>query len=595
MYQWAEDDFTLPEGVGRLGLSAPADGKKYVMYHGTTRANAQAILASGFCQSTGGMLGPGVYLSRDLEKASRYPIDHPEHDKVVIKVSVNVGKVIAINYQGHPRQKNWHDPRYGQVFDTAWVPPGCGMVKSGLEEDCVWDPNRIKILRTIKPRPVQLGYGAWGYMYRSSKVLKSRNAISSVLDKLQVLIIYNLPALRDQHKTGDSNTETNMYQWAEDDFTLPEGVGQLGLSAPADGKKYVMYHGTTRANAQAILASGFRQSKDGMLGPGVYLSRDLEKASRYPIGHPEHDRVVIKVSVNVGKVIRISYQGHLRQKTWHDPRYGEVYDTAWVPPKCGMVPSGLEEDCVWDPNRITIISTIKPRLVQPGYGAWGYINSETNMYQQTRFRWAEDDFTLPEGVGQLGLSAPVDGRKYVMYHGTTSASAQAILASGFRQSTGGMLGPGIYLSRDLEKASRYPIDHPEHDRVVIKVSVNVGRVIAINYQGHPRQKNWHDPRYGQVFDTAWVPPGCGMVKSGLEEDCVWDPNRIKILRTIKPRPVQPGYGAGGYMITINKQGHERQRNRRDPRYGPVYDTAWVPPRCGMVKSGLEEDCVWDPS
>ncbi|XP_067426891.1 grass carp reovirus (GCRV)-induced gene 2e [Thunnus thynnus] len=518
-FRWAEDDFTLPEGVGRLGLSAPADGKKYVMYHGTTSASAQVILASGFRQSTGGMLGPGVYLSRDLEKASRYPIDHPEHDRVVIKVSVNVGRVIVINKQGHPRQKNWHDPRYGEVYDTAWVPPGCGMVKSGLEEDCVWDPNRIKILRTIKPRPVQPGYGAGGYMYRSSKFL--------------------------------CNTETNMYQWAEDDFTLPEGVGQLGLSAPADGKKYVMYHGTTRANAQAILASGFRQSKDGMLGPGVYLSRDLEKASRYPIGHPESDRVVIKVSVNVGKVIRISYQGHLRQKTWHDPRYGEVYDTAWVPPGCGMVKSGLEEDCVWDPNRITIISTIKPRLVQPGYGygygAWGYINTETNMYQQTRFRWAEDDFTLPEGVGRLGLSAPVDGRKYVMYHGTTRANAQAILASGFRQSKDGMLGPGVYLSRDLEKAGRYPIDHPEHDRVVIKVSVNVGRVIAINYQGHPRQKTWHDPRYGQVFDTAWVPPKCGMVPSGLEEDCVWDPSSITIISTIKPRPVQPGYGARGYM------------------------------------------------
>lgn len=164
-FQWAEDDFDLPFGVVRLGHSAPVDGKKYVMYHGTTRRNAQSIQASGFRQSSDGMLGRGVYLSRDLEKASRYPIDHPEHDRIVIKVVVNVGKVIAINYQGHPRRKTWHDSMCGPVYDTAWVPPKCGMVKSGLEEDCVWDPNRIQIISTINPIPVSTPreYSAWGY------------------------------------------------------------------------------------------------------------------------------------------------------------------------------------------------------------------------------------------------------------------------------------------------------------------------------------------------------------------------------------------------------------------------------------------------
>ncbi|XP_076607666.1 uncharacterized protein LOC143333504 [Chaetodon auriga] len=162
-YQWEEDDFDVPYGVGRLGLSAPVNGRKYVMYHGTTRQNAQSIKREGFQQSADGMLGRGVYLSRDLEKASRYPIDHPEYDRAVVKVVVNVGKVIAINYQGHPRQRTWHDHRYGEAFDTAWVPPKCGMVRSGLEEDCVWDPNRIKITKIIKPKPVQTS-GAWGYM-----------------------------------------------------------------------------------------------------------------------------------------------------------------------------------------------------------------------------------------------------------------------------------------------------------------------------------------------------------------------------------------------------------------------------------------------
>ncbi|GAA6222120.1 uncharacterized protein LOC108888610 [Lates japonicus] len=89
------------------------------MYHGTTKKNAQSIKANGFKQSADGMLGRGVYLSRDLKKASRYPINHPESDRAVLKVKVDVGKVIAINRKGHPMQKSWHDKGY----DTAWVPP----------------------------------------------------------------------------------------------------------------------------------------------------------------------------------------------------------------------------------------------------------------------------------------------------------------------------------------------------------------------------------------------------------------------------------------------------------------------------------------
>lgn len=130
------------------------------------------------------------------------------------------------------------------------------------------------------------------------------------------------------------------------------------------GQKYIMYHGTTRTGAEVIKSKGFQQSGDGMLGRGVYLSRDLKKASRYPIGHPESDKVVVMVEVHVGKVKRIDYHGHPLQKTWHD----EGYDTAWVPPRCGMVRSGLEEDCVWDPKRIQIIKTIKPSPVEPSSG-----------------------------------------------------------------------------------------------------------------------------------------------------------------------------------------------------------------------------------
>ncbi|RVE69993.1 hypothetical protein OJAV_G00083210 [Oryzias javanicus] len=149
----------------------------------------------------------------------------------------------------------------------------------------------------------------------------------------------------------------------------------------------------------------------------------------------------------------------------------------------------------------------------------------------SRYQWAEDDF-LPDGVFRLTTEEPQNGRTYVMYHGTTRDCADSICEDGFRQSSGGMLGPGVYLSRDLEKARRYPIElEDDEERVIIKVKVNVGRVIAIRHQNHRLQKTWSS--YG--YDTAWVPPNCGMVKSGLEENCVWDPCRIHILNLIKPQ------------------------------------------------------------
>ncbi|XP_029611662.1 uncharacterized protein LOC115195680 [Salmo trutta] len=280
--------------------------------------------------------------------------------------------------------------------------------------------------------------------------------------------------------------------WAEDDFTLPYGSVRLGLSEPQDGNTYIMYHGTTRQAAGKIRASGFCQSHDGMLGRGVYLSRDLMKASRYPLELPEHQRVVLRVKVNVGKVKKIDNQYHPLRTTWHE----NGYDTAWVPPNCGMVKSGLEEDCVWDPKRITVLGTIQPNMQQP--------------------------------------QCPQDGKTYVMYHGTTRQAAGKIRASGFLPSPGGMLGHGVYLSRDMMKASRYPLDLPEHQRVVLRVKVNVGKVKRIDCKDHPLRTTWHENGY----DTAWVPPNCGMVKSGLEEDCVWDPKCITVLGTIQPKRQQ---------------------------------------------------------
>ena len=127
---------------------------------------------------------------------------------------------------------------------------------------------------------------------------------------------------------------------------------------PQDDSTYLMYHGTTPAAADSIERFGFVRSKDGMLGEGVYLSRDVTKAAAYPLHVREdhHDgRVILECLVNVGKVKRIDCLGHPMQKTWMILGY----DTAWVPPHCGMVPSGLEEDCVFAPERIIVLRRVQ--------------------------------------------------------------------------------------------------------------------------------------------------------------------------------------------------------------------------------------------
>lgn len=67
------------------------------------------------------MLGRGVYVSKSYDKAQRY-------GPAVIAALVYPGYVCKITTQNHPMQKAWHSK-----YDSAWVPPGCGMVDSGLE------------------------------------------------------------------------------------------------------------------------------------------------------------------------------------------------------------------------------------------------------------------------------------------------------------------------------------------------------------------------------------------------------------------------------------------------------------------------------
>ncbi|CAE7224056.1 unnamed protein product [Symbiodinium natans] len=121
-----------PSGWHRQG------GKTMKMYHGTTAANAQSILENGFKPSSNGMLGKGVYVSADIEKAKRY-------GHSVLEVEAKLGKTKKIDSQSHPMRTSWHSHGY----DSAWVPANCGMVSSGLTETCIFDPDRIRVIREV--------------------------------------------------------------------------------------------------------------------------------------------------------------------------------------------------------------------------------------------------------------------------------------------------------------------------------------------------------------------------------------------------------------------------------------------------------------
>jgi len=124
-------------------------------------------------------------------------------------------------------------------------------------------------------------------------------------------------------------------------------------------------------------------------------------------------------------------------------------------------------------------------------------------------------------MSPLRCGRRLDGPCFEMFHGTSAQNAVAIERDGFRPSISGMLGPGVYCSRELRKARRY-------GPVVLQLEVRLGRVISIDRKDHPLRLLWQT-HIGGHFDCAWVPPNSGVVPSGLEENCVRSPSQIKVV------------------------------------------------------------------
>jgi hypothetical protein len=88
------------------------------------------------------MLGPGIYWSDNIAKATAYT------DGPILQLSIAQGKTQQIDRQDHPMRVTW----VAAGFHTAVVPPNCGMVKSGLSEMCTFYPERVTVVGVSRDR-----------------------------------------------------------------------------------------------------------------------------------------------------------------------------------------------------------------------------------------------------------------------------------------------------------------------------------------------------------------------------------------------------------------------------------------------------------
>lgn len=140
---------------------------------------------------------------------------------------------------------------------------------------------------------------------------------------------------------------------------------------PSD-EVFVMYHGTKLENVESILKNGLKASEKGMLGAGVYASREIDKTLAY-------GPVTFTLIVLTGRVCRVEVDKGPETLAWQ-----KTHDTAWVPN--GVVPSGRQENCVKDANRVRILGIIR-----------GFDLLEPEVQKMTR-----DYSSSPRGIVRFG-------------------------------------------------------------------------------------------------------------------------------------------------------------------------------------------------
>ena len=119
------------------------------LYHGTDGQNAVSILSGGLRASTVGRLGPGVYLTDDLDIAKA--VAAHKGCQFVVTVKADVGK--AKDYGPGPTDAGWN-----ANFDsaTATHPPWPGVSQTVFTEFCIADVARVTVVHVegfVAPTP----------------------------------------------------------------------------------------------------------------------------------------------------------------------------------------------------------------------------------------------------------------------------------------------------------------------------------------------------------------------------------------------------------------------------------------------------------
>lgn len=111
-----------------------------------------------------------------------------------------------------------------------------------------------------------------------------------------------------------------------------------------------------------------------------------------------------------------------------------------------------------------------------------------------------------------------------LFHGTTSSNAASIRAKGFKPSTTGRLGSGVYLT--VRESAVAIAEHRGGDaNSVIEVDVDLGRVKILPGSSTESSTVWSSQGYRscRTEHPGWA--GCGP----FPEWCVHDPSRVKVV------------------------------------------------------------------
>lgn len=109
----------------------------------------------------------------------------------------------------------------------------------------------------------------------------------------------------------------------------------------------IAYHGTDPFTAKIIFQNGFKASQSGLLGRGVYVTKNRRFAKCL-------GRTVIKVNVDLGNVL--VNPPPEEWENWHEKGYDSVHmeSTATNPNR--------EQHCIYDPKRVTFLEIIYKKI-----------------------------------------------------------------------------------------------------------------------------------------------------------------------------------------------------------------------------------------